>query len=327
MEQRSMALPGDTWTLVCFNTRSTVVLDAIPIADVPNLTPEVYRPLGGTALLDAIADAAQVVTPAADDRVLCVVQTDGEENSSRRTTLDDVRKLVEERERAGNWTFVFLGAGIDAFASGAHVGSGTAMANSLSFAAAPAEMNEAWAVLSRSSRRYRAGASALVPAGRSQRGRSGFPCRVCRCSRRFVSMELPRVTRIAAYGLAIVEGRILLTRLSAAVSGYAGQWTLPGGGVEFGEHPEAAVVRELFEETGLRAHVEGLAGVDSQLLRWPDRDAHAIRILYRVTVEPGDLVFEAEGTSDMAAWFTCAEGEALPLLPVARLALRLAFGE
>ena len=52
------------------------------------------------------------------------------------------------------------------------------------------------------------------------------------------------VTRISAYGLLRDADRILLCRLSQGVAG-AGMWTLPGGGIEFGEHPEAAMIREV----------------------------------------------------------------------------------
>ena len=55
-----------------------------------------------------------------------------------------------------------------------------------------------------------------------------------------------RVQRLAAYGVATAGqgagGRILLSRLSAR-TGTPGGWTLPGGGVEHGEHPRDAVVR------------------------------------------------------------------------------------
>lgn len=45
-------------------------------------------------------------------------------------------------------------------------------------------------------------------------------------------------------------------------------WGLPGGGLEYGEHPEKAVVREVWEETGLNVGIERLLLVDA----WrPDR--------------------------------------------------------
>ena len=45
-------------------------------------------------------------------------------------------------------------------------------------------------------------------------------------------------------------------------------WGLPGGGLEYGEHPEEAIIREVWEETGLRVCVEKLLLINT--LR-PDR--------------------------------------------------------
>jgi ADP-ribose pyrophosphatase YjhB (NUDIX family) len=45
-------------------------------------------------------------------------------------------------------------------------------------------------------------------------------------------------------------------------------WGLPGGSLEYGEHPEEAVVREVHEETGLNVCIEKLLLVDAWL---PDR--------------------------------------------------------
>ena len=70
-----------------------------------------------------------------------------------------------------------------------------------------------------------------------------------------------QVTRISAYGFVLDGNRLLLCRLSGHVLD-AGKWTLPGGAIEFGEAPEAAMAREVEEETGLRVVSAGLAGVD-----------------------------------------------------------------
>ena len=45
-------------------------------------------------------------------------------------------------------------------------------------------------------------------------------------------------------------------------------WGLPGGSLEYGEHPEEAVIREVWEETGLNIGIERLLLVNSWL---PDR--------------------------------------------------------
>lgn len=84
------------------------------IADVPRLDARNYVPLGATPLLDAVGDLVSGHgTRSDEDRVLVVVQTDGQENSSQEWNLPGVKKLVEQREATGRWGFVYLGAGVD----------------------------------------------------------------------------------------------------------------------------------------------------------------------------------------------------------------------
>ena len=142
---------------------------------------------------------------------------------------------------------------------------------------------------------------------------------------------MKEVQRVAAYNVCVDEnGRLLLARLSS-ITEAPGAWTLPGGGLEFGEHPEQAAIRELYEETGLRGHIVELLAVDSfqRTIRADDGQAryHAIRIVYRTAVEDGEVVHETTGSTDRAAWFTRDEIRGLEVVPTALLGARLAYGE
>lgn len=112
--------------------------------------------------------------------------------------------------------------------------------------------------------------------------------------------------RVAAYGVIVDGDRILLAHWNQ--NGRSG-WTLPGGGIDPGEHPADAVLREIAEETGYVAEVGALVGIDSKVVAAEHRfvaDAgplHALRIVYRARVIGGELVNELEGTTDEAAWF------------------------
>jgi 8-oxo-dGTP diphosphatase len=139
------------------------------------------------------------------------------------------------------------------------------------------------------------------------------------------------VQRVGAYGLVLSpegDGRVLVVRLTERTP-FPGAWSLPGGRVEVGEHPEQAVVRELFEETGLTGVVSDLLDVGSQVRDFYDtastgRVYHAIRILYRVEVgEAGPLVVhDRDGSSDSPTWVEVGELRSLRLTPVVELALR-----
>jgi ADP-ribose pyrophosphatase YjhB (NUDIX family) len=127
---------------------------------------------------------------------------------------------------------------------------------------------------------------------------------------------------MAAYGVCRDEtGRMLLVR-SAEHDDIPGVWLLPGGGIEHGEAPARAVVREFAEETGLSVEVVRVRDVltDVSALRWKGTVMHTDRILYDVKITGGELRSEPDGTSDLAAWVSPEEIPGLPLLPyLARL--------
>ena len=117
--------------------------------------------------------------------------------------------------------------------------------------------------------------------------------------------------RLAAYALVVRDGAVLLTR--NATPPHAGAWSLPGGGVEHGEPPARAVVREVAEETGLVATVGDLLGVHDDHFTGiaptgREEDFHGVALVFAATVEAvAPVVGETGGTSDAAAWVPLAD--------------------
>ena len=107
------------------------------------------------------------------------------------------------------------------------------------------------------------------------------------------------------------EGKILLTRRLDN-----GQWCLPSGGVEAGESPSEAVVREALEETGLRVRVKRLVRVYSdpnQLVMYVDGNkVQIVAIHFEVEVTGGALGLSNE-TSGFG-YFSLKEMEGMEML-------------
>jgi ADP-ribose pyrophosphatase YjhB (NUDIX family) len=100
-------------------------------------------------------------------------------------------------------------------------------------------------------------------------------------------------------------GHLLLAQ--RAVEPAKGCWTLPGGFVELGETTEEAALRELLEETGLRATLKGLLGVSTK----QSPISGAVMVLgYLVEHWEGEL-HAATDVSDLK-WFAKAERPEVP---------------
>lgn len=120
-------------------------------------------------------------------------------------------------------------------------------------------------------------------------------------------------TRVAAYGVIVREGQVLLSHWLEGE-----RWTLPGGGLEFGEAPTDAAGREILEETGYSASVGALLGIDSFVIPGHERihgegiPLHSIQVVYEARVVSGELTDEIGGSSDRAQWFDLGEVAELP---------------
>lgn len=134
--------------------------------------------------------------------------------------------------------------------------------------------------------------------------------------------EVPvRRLRVGAYAVVVVDARVLLTQM-ADNTPVPRLWGLPGGGVDHGEAPLDAVVREVHEETGHELVDVRLADVGSHhfVARSPAgrlEDFHSVQVIYlggvREVREP--QVLDVGGSTLQARWVDLADLPGLSLTP------------
>jgi hypothetical protein len=163
---KQKALPGEAkLTLVQFDTIYTVQMVDHPLADVPPLNELTYTPGGMTALIDAVGRGIDELGHKLSamheqdrpEKVIFVIITDGEENSSKEYNVDrnKVPNMITHQQEVYKWEFLYIGAGPNALqqAHALHVPKANAAAYS------PGNEHEVYAVLDNSVRRGRSGQS------------------------------------------------------------------------------------------------------------------------------------------------------------------------
>lgn len=122
---------------------------------------------------------------------------------------------------------------------------------------------------------------------------------------------------VVAAGLVASDGRLLLQQRPAGRS-MAGLWEFPGGKVEEGETPEAALVRELAEELDIAVEPEWLS--PACFASTPLGDRHLLLLLYLCRRWQGELrPIEAAGLQ----WLRVVEMRGLDMPPADRPLLAL----
>lgn len=123
MLEKQKAVDGECYiTTVLFDNNYELLHDRIDIKAISPITDREYQVGGSTALLDAIGRTIHKTGNAqkhtAEDyraeKVLFVIITDGEENSSREYTAEKIKAMIKRQKEKYGWEFIFLGANIDA---------------------------------------------------------------------------------------------------------------------------------------------------------------------------------------------------------------------
>ncbi|MBS3976447.1 MAG: VWA domain-containing protein [Syntrophomonadaceae bacterium] len=131
MLAKQQAVEGECHiTTVLFDNNYELLHDRIDIKAVSTITEKEYQVGGSTALLDAIGRTIHKIGNAqkhtADDyraeKVMFVIITDGEENSSREYSAEKIKAQIERQKTKYGWEFIFLGANIDAVETASRFG-------------------------------------------------------------------------------------------------------------------------------------------------------------------------------------------------------------
>lgn len=117
-------------TVVLFDDKYELLRSRESLKTITPLTNKEYYTRGSTALLDAvgktITDIGQILSDTPEEerpeKVLFVITTDGQENSSRGYDYKRVKDMIEHQKEKYSWEFVFLAANIDAADVGERMG-------------------------------------------------------------------------------------------------------------------------------------------------------------------------------------------------------------
>lgn len=121
------------------------------VNDLPDMTMVDYEPQGWTPLLDAIGYGIEKVKSFHGDKlgdenlkIIVTIFTDGEENSSKKYTRDEIKKMIDHFQSDGKWTFTFVGCGSIEDVSATSATLGVSASNTVAYIATDSGTAEAY---------------------------------------------------------------------------------------------------------------------------------------------------------------------------------------
>lgn len=156
--------PGEAnISLTQFDHDITPIYTALPLKEAHHLNNRTFIPRGTTSLLDAmgitIAQTGERLAAMSEkerpSKVIMVIITDGEENTSKEYTNAQVKKMVDTQTETYNWEFMYLGANQDAIIAARNMG--IAAGNSLNYDATKDGVDSVYRALSATMSCFRSG--------------------------------------------------------------------------------------------------------------------------------------------------------------------------
>lgn len=135
------------------------------------------------------------------------------------------------------------------------------------------------------------------------------------------SWEVP-TAKIGAGAVIVHDGKVLLVQINYGER--AGRWILPGGKVENEENLEQAVIREVFEETGLQVEIEHMLFVRQRVVDGKPTDFYFV---FRVHLKNTDVIqikWPTEEVREVRFWSIEAALESPDVPPTTKLAIQKA---
>ncbi len=118
------------------------------------------------------------------------------------------------------------------------------------------------------------------------------------------------IKRVSAYAMITADKHILLSQIARGPN--KGRWSLPGGGIKFGESPQVALIREVQEEAGIDIGQEKISLIDVlsdvfdfTISKGQKEHLHLLGIIYRVDLlKMIDCKIDSDGSSSNGCrWF------------------------
>lgn len=127
IEEQKTTEGACTVRAVAFSNDTRTMISSTDLRNVRPLNARSYRPGGCTALYDAVGTELSRALAQTDeddpyDRTVFVIMTDGYENASQHYTRSQVRHLIKKAKKKYDWTFLFLGANLDAAQAAGDIG-------------------------------------------------------------------------------------------------------------------------------------------------------------------------------------------------------------